>query len=149
MRIRPRWLIPVGVLLLVGAAAGINIALIIPPPASTANLPASVTVDGVVLERVRLFTLRTTPGRETVEAQLPVTSRPILVRASCRLALLHTSRAASAFMVEMWWTREGGNAATSRTPRERSISSVTRALVRNWYRPSIRLGCPVRTARCT
>jgi hypothetical protein len=68
-------------------------------------------VDGVVHERDRLFTLRTTPGREIVEARLPVTSRPILVRASCRLALLHTSRAASAFSLETWWMREGGNAA--------------------------------------
>jgi hypothetical protein len=68
-------------------------------------------VDGVAYERAHLITLTTTPRRETVNVQVPATSRSIVVRASCRLAVLHTSSAMSAFMLEMWWMRTGGNGA--------------------------------------
>ena len=83
----------------------------IPPAASIDELPQSITVDGVAYERVHLITLTTTPRRETVNVQVPKTSRSIVVRASCRLAVLHTSSAMSAFMLEMWWMRAGGDGA--------------------------------------
>jgi hypothetical protein len=93
------------------AAACLGAGFMVPPAADTDQLPRSITVDGVVHERVRLITLRTIRRREIVTVLLPATSRFIVVRASCRLAVLHTAGTMSAFMVEMYWTRTGGDEA--------------------------------------
>ena len=110
--IRRRWVIAVaaGVAIVVTACLGIG--FLIPPGASTDGLPRLITMDGVVHERVHLITLKTTPQREIVAVQVRLTSQPIVVRASCRLAVLHTSSAMAAFMLDMWWTRTGGDANT-------------------------------------
>jgi hypothetical protein len=103
-----RWLIGVAVALAIAAAACLVIGFMIPPAASTDQLPQSITVDDVVYERVHLVTMKTT-RRETAAVQVPATSQPIVVRASCRLAVLHSSRALSALMLELRWMRTGGN----------------------------------------
>ena len=83
----------------------------ISPAARTADLPQSITVDGIDYERAHLLAFKTYPGRKMASLLVPTTSRPIVVRAACRLAILHTSDAMSALMVETWWTRTGGNGA--------------------------------------
>jgi hypothetical protein len=93
------------------AAVCLGAGFMIPPAASTDQLPQWITVDGVVHERVHLVTLTTTPRREIVTVLLPVNSRSIVVRASCRLGVLHTNSGMSALMVETYWMRTGGSAA--------------------------------------
>jgi hypothetical protein len=104
-----RWRIEVAwTLSIVAAACGV-IGFMIPPATSTDDLPQSMSIDGSGYERVHLVTLKTTPRRETVVVQVPATARPIVVRASCRLAILHTRSALSALMLELRWMRTGGN----------------------------------------
>jgi len=101
---------------LIGMAVALPIALVaclvigfrIPPAASTDELPQSFTADGVVHDRLHLITLKTN-RRDAVAVRVPVTSRPIVVWASCRLALLHGSSATSVLGLEMAWTRTGGD----------------------------------------
>ena len=81
------------------------------PAASTDELPQSITADGIAHERVHLVTFKSYPGRRRVAVLVPATSRPVIVRAACRLAVLHTGDTQSALMVETWWTATGGNAA--------------------------------------
>lgn len=107
-----RWLIRAAVALTIVAAACLVIGFMIPPPANAARLPQSINLDDVVYERVHLITLKATPRRETVAVQVPATSRPIVVRASCRLAVLHTGSALSALMLELRWMRTGGDLNT-------------------------------------
>ena len=71
------------------------------PAASTKELTGSVTVQGVTYQRVDLATLRTTPRRELLVVEVPATTRSIVVRASCRLAVLHNDHGKSAFELEM------------------------------------------------
>jgi hypothetical protein len=104
-----RWLIGVAAALTIVAATCLVIGFMIPPAASTDELPQSITVGDVVYERVHLITLTTKPRRETVAAQVPATSRPIVVRASCRLAVLHSGSALSALMLELRSMRIGGD----------------------------------------
>lgn len=106
-----RWLMAVPAVVAIVVTACLGIAFMVPPTANTKELPQSIAVDGVAYERVHLVTLKTTPRRETVAVQVPATSRPIVVRASCRLAVLHTSGAMSVFMLETSWMRAGGNGA--------------------------------------
>jgi hypothetical protein len=108
---RRRWLLAVAAVVAILAAACLGVGFMIPPAANTDQLPQSITVDGVVHERVRLVTLTTTPRREIMTVLLPTTSRSIVVRASCRLAVLHTGSTMAALMVETYWMRTGGNAA--------------------------------------
>jgi hypothetical protein len=96
-----RSLIGVAVALSILAATCLVLGVMIPPAASTDQLPQSISVDGVGYQRVHLITFRTTPGPGTVAIQLPTTSRPTVVRASCRLAVLHTSSALSALRLEL------------------------------------------------
>jgi hypothetical protein len=110
--IRRRWVMAVAAGAAIATTACLGIGFMIPPGASTDGLPQSITVDGVVHERVHLVILKTTSWRETVAVRVRMTSRPIVVRASCRLAVLHTGRAMAALMLEMWWTRTGGEADT-------------------------------------
>ena len=93
-------------------AACLTVGFLVPPAATTDSLPASITVDGVVHERVHLLTLRTTPRREIVTVRVPVTVRSIVVRSSCRLAVLHRGRAKSAFSLETPWQATGGSQDT-------------------------------------
>lgn len=105
-----RWLIGVAVVVAVVVATCLVIGFTVPSAANTDELPQSITVNGAAYDRVHLVTLKTTL-RESVAVQVPATSRPIVVRASCQLAVLHTRRARSALTLEMWWTRTGGDAA--------------------------------------
>ncbi|MEU6023490.1 hypothetical protein ACGFIK_10480 [Micromonospora sp. NPDC048871] len=109
---RPRWLIGVAAVAVVSVAlaAGLIIGFTLPPTANTSDLPQSITVNGATYDRVHLVTLRTT-FQDSVDVQVPATSQPIVVRASCRLAVLHTSSANSALELDLSWTRTGGNAA--------------------------------------
>ncbi|MEU8007480.1 hypothetical protein AB0B66_40510 [Catellatospora sp. NPDC049111] len=104
--VRRRWLIGAVVV----AVACLVIGFTVPPTTKTDELPQSIAVNGASYDRVHLVTLKST-SQDSVEVQVPATSRPIVVRASCRLAVLHTSGAMSAFTLEMSWTRTGGNAA--------------------------------------
>jgi hypothetical protein len=106
-----RWLIAVAVALTIVVTACLVIGFTIPPAARTDELPQSIAVDGVAHERVHLVTLKTA-RQDSTAVLLPMTSQPIVVRASCRLALLHTSRARSAIMLELAWMRTGGDAGS-------------------------------------
>jgi hypothetical protein len=106
-----RWLIGVAVALTIVVTACLVIGFTIPPAARTDELPQSIAVDGVAHERVHLVTLKTA-HQDSTAVQVPMTSQPIVVRASCRLALLHTSRARSAIMLELVWMRTGGDVAS-------------------------------------
>ncbi|MET0419654.1 MAG: hypothetical protein ABW022_26865 [Actinoplanes sp.] len=102
------WALMVAALLLiVGVVAGFWFA----PAADAEELPQSLTLDGVVHQRAHLVNFNTYRGEKMTSVLLPVTSRPIVVRASCRLAILHTSSAMSALRTENWWMRTGGDAA--------------------------------------
>jgi hypothetical protein len=96
-----RSLIGVAVAVGVVAATCLVLGVMVPPAASTDQLPQSISVDGVRYQRAHLITFRTTRGPGTVAVQLPATSRPTVVRASCRLAVLHASSALSALRLEL------------------------------------------------
>jgi hypothetical protein len=75
--------------LTVALAACITIGFKIPPAAKTDDLPRSITVDGVAYQRIHLVTFRTAQSGSSTVMRVPATSRPIEVRASCRLTVLH------------------------------------------------------------
>ncbi|GID95761.1 hypothetical protein Adi01nite_51730 [Amorphoplanes digitatis] len=102
-----RWLLGAALVSAVLVVAGFQIS----PPAPGDELPRTITVEGVVHERAHLVTFRSYPGEKRVSVSVPATSRPILVRAACRLAFLHRRRALSALSVQVWWMRDGGNVA--------------------------------------
>ncbi|MEV6691285.1 hypothetical protein AB0M35_07430 [Micromonospora sp. NPDC051196] len=106
---RLRWLAGVAVVAVVVAAC-LVIGFTVPPTANTRELPQSITVNGVGYDRVHLVMLKTT-SQNSVAVQVPATSRPIVVRASCRLPVLHTNSARSALKLGMSWTHTGGSAA--------------------------------------
>src|SRR5262245_37884709 len=106
---RRRWLVGAAVVAIVVAAC-LVIGFTIPPAADTRELPQSVTVNGADYDRVHLVTLNTR-SQDSVAVHVPATSRAIVMRASCSLAVLHTSSARSALSLEMSWTRTGGNVA--------------------------------------
>lgn len=106
-----RWLIGAAVALALVVAAAVVVGFLVPPAASTAELPRSITVNGVVHERVHLITMKTTPRRDSVAVQIPMTSARILVRAKCRMAVLHTPRAKSGLGLEWKWTKTGGSSS--------------------------------------
>ncbi|GIF77054.1 hypothetical protein [Asanoa siamensis] len=93
------------------ATASVAAGFLTSPAASTNELPQSITVDGADYERIHLLTFTTYPGRKSVSVLMPATSRPIMVRAACRLPILHTGSAMSALMVETWWMDAGGSEA--------------------------------------
>lgn len=107
---RRRWLIVGAALVAVVVVVCVVIGFTVPPAANTGGLPRSITVDGVAYDQVDLVRLRT-PRQGSVTVQVPVTSRPVVVRASCRLAVLRASRARSALRLGMWWMRSGGSVA--------------------------------------
>ncbi len=95
-----RWLIGMAVALPIALVACLVISLLTPPAPSTDELPQSFAADGVIYDRVHLATLRKN-RRDSVAARVPVTSRPIVVRASCRLTFLQGSSARSVLGLEM------------------------------------------------
>lgn len=103
-----RPLIGVAVALLIALTACLVLGFRVPPAANADELPQSITVDGVDYQRVHLVTLKTT-YQDSAAVQVPITSRPILVRTSCRLAVLRSGRALSALGLEMVWMRTGGD----------------------------------------
>ncbi|GHJ53084.1 hypothetical protein Nm8I071_23910 [Nonomuraea sp. TT08I-71] len=103
---RRRWLVGAAVVAVV--VAWLVIGFTVPPAADTGKLPQSITVSGAAYDRVHLVMLKTT-SQDSVVVQMLATSQPIVVRASCRLAVLHTSMASSALGLEMQWHRTGAN----------------------------------------
>ena len=90
-----------------GVAAAIGSAFV--PAADTGELSQSVTVGGIAYERWDLVTLKTYPGLQRVALVLPETSRPVIVRAACRFAALHTGDTRSVLGIETRWTSTGGS----------------------------------------
>jgi hypothetical protein len=94
--------------LAVALAACITIGFKIPPAAKTDDLPQSITVDGVVYQRIHLVTFRTAQRGSSTVMQVPVTSRPIEVRASCRVTVLHGVGTPNGLDLNTVWSRPGG-----------------------------------------